>query len=140
LPAEHQAREHIMAAPFDFADISARAERLSDKLMAEDDYGSDGWQDPTLGPLIRVYALLTHFPSEAFDEPVTREYLAECRTYAALFLAAIYDGLVGAKTFDDMFIDLLTNYDSLVDAKLVEAMESAKEDAEPCVHRLASML
>ncbi len=45
--------------------------------------------------------------------------------YAALYLSTIYDGLINAEKFNDMFIDLLTNYDSLVNAKLVEAMEAA---------------
>lgn len=117
-----------MAAPFDYSDVSARAERLGDQLL--DAFGRDGWDDPPLGPLQRVYALLTQRPNDAFDEPVTREYIAECRMYAALFLSAIYDDLVGAKTCDDIFIDLLTEFDSLVDAKLVEAMDSATADAK----------
>jgi hypothetical protein len=118
----------MMGAPFQFTDISARAERLADQLLSEDSYG-DRWADPPIGELQRVYALLTHRPNDAFDEPVTREYLAECRMYAAIFLSAIYDALAPASTCDDVLMDLLTEYDSLVDAKLVEAMESAKSDA-----------
>jgi len=118
-----------MAAPFDFDDVSVRADRWGDQILDAHDVGRDKWDDPPLGALQRVYALLTYRPENAFDEPVTKEYLAECRMYAALYLSAIYDRLVGAMTCDDVFIDLLTQFDSLVDAKLVEAMESAKADA-----------
>jgi hypothetical protein len=118
----------MMGAPFDFTDVSARAELFADQLLSEDSYG-DRWADPPIGELQRVYALLTHRPNDAFEESVTHEHLAECRMYAAIFLSTMYDALAPASTCDDVFMDLLTEYDSLVDAKLVEAMESAKSDA-----------
>ncbi len=119
-----------MSAPFDYSDVSRRAERLDGELRTTGSYRDDTWCDPVLGPLVRVYALLTHRPNEAFDEPVTPEYLAECRTYAYVLLASIYDGLVGAATADDGFIDLATEYDALVSADLIAAMETAKADAK----------
>lgn len=125
-----------MSAPFNFFDVSGRAERLSDDLRTTDSYRDDTWNDPVLGPLVRVYACLTHRPNEALADPVTPEYLAECRTYAYVLFACVYDGLVGAATADDGFIDLVTEYDALTGAGLIAAMESAKSDAR---ERLAKL-
>ena len=57
-----------MTAPFDYQDVSARAERLSDQLLDADSGFGPGWDDPPLGPLQRVYALLTYRPDVAFDD------------------------------------------------------------------------
>jgi len=119
-----------MSAPFDYSDVSRRAELLADELRKTDSYRDDTWTDPILGPLVRVYALLTHRQNNAFDKPVTPEHVAECRTYAYMLFASLYDGLVGAATANDGFVDLVTEYDDLVDADLVGAMETAKSDAE----------
>lgn len=118
-----------MAAPYDESDVNRRAERLADPLRLTGSYRADTWSHPVLGPLVRVYVLLTERPQDAFDKPVTPEYVAECRTYAYVLLAALYDALSGADTLNDGCIDLLTQYDSLADADLVGAMETAKTDA-----------
>ena len=125
-----------MSAPFNHSDVSRRAECLDHELRKSDSYRDDTWRNPVLGPLVRVYALLTHRPDDAFDEPITPEYLAECRTYAYVLSASVYDGLVGAATVDDGFIDLATEYDALSGADLIAAMESAKADAK---QRLAGL-
>lgn len=125
-----------MAALFDYSAVSRRAEDLSDELRDTDSYRDDPWSDPVLGPLVRVYALLTHRPEDAFAEPVSPESLAEYRTYAYVLLASVYDGLVGAATADDGFIDLVTEYDSLEGADLIGVMETAKSDARERVNEL----
>lgn len=81
-----------MSAPFDYSEVSRRAESLNDELRKTDSNRDDTWSDPVLGPLVRVYALLTHRPNEASEKLVTSEYTAECRTYAFVLLACIYDG------------------------------------------------
>ena len=57
--------------PFDLTDFSQRAERIADQLRKTDSYRDDIWNDRHLGPLVRVYALLTHRPEDAFEEAVT---------------------------------------------------------------------
>lgn len=125
-----------MAAPFDYSEVSSRAECLAVELHKTELYSGDTWHDPTLGPLVRVYALLTHRPHDAFDQPVSAEHLAECRTYAYVYFAAIYDALAGAATVDDGYFDLLSEYDSVVDANLESAMNAATSDARARMEEL----
>ncbi len=125
-----------MASPFDYTAVSRKAESLAAQLRELDSYRDDVWQDEALGPLLRVYALLTHRPEAAFDEAVTPERIAECRTYACVLLAAVHDELVQAATLNDAFFDLCSEYDSLVGADLFGAMEAAKADAK---QRLAEL-
>ena len=66
-----------MAAPFDFREVSSRVEKVAARLRSADDYREDSWSDSVLGPLLRVYVMLTHFPDEAFPEPSSAEDLAE---------------------------------------------------------------
>jgi hypothetical protein len=118
-----------MPAPFDYADVSRRAESQADELWKTGTYVQHTWKHPVLGPLARVYILLTHRPQSAFADAPAPEHLAECRTYAYVLMASMYDQLERAATMEDGFFDLLSEYDALPDADLMGAKESAMADA-----------
>lgn len=120
-----------MTAPYDLPELSNIAESQSESLLATDDYVKSSWNHPTMGPLLRVYAMLTHRPQDALGESSAPERIAECRVYAYVFLSAVHNKLIGhePEPFNDGFVDLMTEYDRLTDIDFVSVHDTAIEDA-----------
>ena len=119
-----------MAAPFNFKELSRRAEAMTDELRSSDDYREDFWTDSVIGPWLRVYVLLTHFPDEAFFESYTEEQLAESRVYAYARIARLHARRDGCECMEvDGLDDLMTEYDLLEGADIVGALKAGNADA-----------
>ena len=120
-----------MPAPFKFSAMSKTAEELADKLLTCDEFCEDVWADEILGPILRVYVLITYMPEAAFSKEPTDEYRAECRFYAYARMARIHAKRDGCECMEiDGMDDLWTEYDSLVDADLIGALKAAHADAQ----------
>jgi hypothetical protein len=119
----------LMPAPFDYDDISRRAESMADELWQTGTYAKSTWNHPVFGPMARVYILLTWRPEAAFGDRPTPEHVAECRTYAYVLGTSIYDNLSRTATLEDGFFDLLSEYDALPDADLMGMKETALADS-----------
>ncbi|QDU11061.1 hypothetical protein [Gimesia aquarii] len=120
-----------MTAPYDLPELSKIAESQSEALVKTDNYAESSWTHPTMGPLLHVYALLTHRPQDALGENPSPERIAECRVYAYVFLSAVHNKLSGhdPEPFNDGFVDLMTEYDPLTTVDFVTIHDTAIEDA-----------
>ena len=117
-----------MAAPFDLTDLSARADAMASRLRAAEEYRDDMWADDAIGPLLRVYAMLTHFPEEALAG--SEETIAECRVYAYAWMARLHSKRDGCDCMEvDGMDDLLSELDAVAGPGVAAAIKSANADA-----------
>lgn len=120
-----------MVAPFPINDVSAVAEQLTEELWKTDSYAEDSWKHPILGPFVHIQALLRYRPEAALGEDFSEEHLARCRVYIWVFSSTLYSRLTGAEpeSYDDGFLELMTEYDEMVDVDFIAIHDTAREDA-----------
>ena len=119
-----------MASPFDFREMSSRAEAMAARLRSAEEFRDDLWADAALGPLLRIYALLTYFSDEAFSEPCSAERLAECRLYAYARMARLHAKRDGCDCMEvDGLDELMTEFDQLEGADIMGALQAGNADA-----------
>jgi len=119
-----------MAAPFDCKEADRRAAAMDSQLRAADDYRDDFWNDPALGPLLRIYAMFTHFPAEAFDDPASEKTIADCRAYTYARMARLHAKRDGCDCMEiDGMDDLMSELDSIADTDTIAALKAGEADA-----------
>ena len=119
-----------MAAPFDYRDVSRRADAIGKKLRKAEDYRDDFWEDASLGPILKVYAILTHFPEEAFDSEVSEKQIADGRLYTFARLARLHRKRDGCDCIEiDGMDDLLSELDEVADQDSMKAIQAGEKDA-----------
>lgn len=119
-----------MSAPFDLVDVTGRAESMADRLRSEEDYRDDFWSDEVIGPLLKAYALLTHFPDDAFAERHTDEQIASYRAYAYARMARMHAKRDGCDCMEvDGFDELMTELDAFGGKEILDAIKAGNSDA-----------
>ncbi len=110
---------------------------MDSQLRAAEDYRDDFWNDPSLGPLLQVYALFTHFPEAAFDDPGEPKKIADCRVYTYARMARLHAKRDGCECMElDGMDDLMTELDSIADMETVKAMKAGESDANKQLSKL----
>lgn len=126
-----------MAVPFKLVDIVARANEYESEILSEAEYSQEIWNDEILGPWLKAYALLTHFPEQAFDEPEPVERIAAYRTYAFSRLARLHVKRDGCDCMEvDGMVDLLTELDDIAGPEVVDAIKAGEGDANREIAKL----
>lgn len=119
-----------MTAPFNFKRVNAIAEAMDSQLRVAEEYSTEVWEDPELGPLLRIYALFTHSPSEAFDEPASAKQIADCRAYTYARMARLHVKRDGCECMEiDGMDDLMSELDSIADQETGKAIAAGESDA-----------
>ena len=119
-----------MTAPFDYETADKNASAMDSKLREADEYCAEIWADPALGPLMRLYAMFTHFPNDALGRSLTDTQVADYRAYTYARMARLHARRDGCECMEiDGMDDILSELDSIADQETMSAIKSGESDA-----------
>ncbi len=103
---------------------------MDSQLRQADDYCQEIWEDPAVGPLLRLYAMFTHFPADAPGGPLSDKQIADYRAYTYARLARLHARRDGCECMEiDGMDDLMSELDSIADQETHAAIRSGETDA-----------